>query len=129
MNDYSAITGLGSLVKNGAGTLELWHSNSFAEITINDGLTVIDNAAALGGGQLIANGGTLNLNSYSITQTYFSGTNGIITDNSSGSGTTTLTVNNGTNTPCGVFRHNRKWCKQNVSRDKDRDRYIDFYER
>ena len=97
---YSAITGLGSLVKNGAGTLELWHSNSFAEITINDGLTVIDNAAALGGGQLIANGGTLNLNSYSITQTYFSGTNGIITDNSSGSGTTTLTVNNGTNTPC-----------------------------
>ena len=52
-------------------------------------------SAALGGnnaGPLSLNGGTLDLNSYGVTVPSLSGSSGVISDYSSGSGTTTLTV-------------------------------------
>ncbi len=89
------ITGSGFLIKNGNGTLSLTKSNTSytGEKTINGGLVQIGNANALGTGALVINGGTLDLNGKSITVNNLSGSGGTITDNSTSSGSTMLTIN------------------------------------
>ena len=59
--DNNAAGGVVSVVKSGAGTVELNAANTYTGATyFNEGTLLIDNAAALGvGGQLVFNGGKL----------------------------------------------------------------------
>ena len=89
----SGLTGDGTLVKTGPGNLILSGTNTYTGGTdVEAGTLQIGDSTALGMGNLIVNGGTLDLNGYSITVGSLSGNGGTITDNSTGGGTTTLTV-------------------------------------
>ena len=59
---------------------------------------MVGNAAALGSGGLVLNGGLLDLNANSITVRSLSGFGGTISDKNSAGGTSTLTVNQFTTT-------------------------------
>jgi autotransporter-associated beta strand protein len=100
-------TNVGGLVKNGNGTLTLSGDNTYTGgTTLNAGTLKIGNNSALGRGGLTVNSGTVDLNAYSITLTSLSGNGGRITDNSTGVGTTTLTLeNNATSTFGGVIQN------------------------
>ena len=92
-------TGTVSLTKSGAGELVLSGANTYTGGTdVEAGTLQLGNASALGTGGLIADGGTLDLNGYSITVNSLSGSGGTITDNSTSAGdTTTLTVDQASN--------------------------------
>jgi autotransporter-associated beta strand protein len=82
-----------NLTKVGAGTLTLAGDNSYTGGTdVENGTLQLGSATALGSGPLTVNGGTLNLNGKSGSVGPLSG-GGVITDDSAGSATTTLTVN------------------------------------
>jgi autotransporter-associated beta strand protein len=82
------------VTKTGAGTLKLYGANQYSGGTIvSAGMLRLANTAALGTGGLTINGGTLDL--YGISPNplpSLSGSSGLITDNSTASGTTLLTV-------------------------------------
>ena len=81
-----------SLVKIGAGTMLLLGSDTYTGTTFVDaGVLQLGNSAALGTGALAANGGTLDMNGYSVTVPSFSGAAGVITDSASAT-LATLTV-------------------------------------
>ncbi|HZZ73009.1 MAG TPA: autotransporter-associated beta strand repeat-containing protein, partial [Pirellulales bacterium] len=82
------------------GVVNLNGANSYTgATTIGQNVTVnLNNANALPNNALAINGGTLDLNANSATVSALSGTGGAITDNSSSPGSTTLTVNQSTNT-------------------------------
>jgi len=65
---------------------------------INSGLLHLGHVNALGTGGLTVNGGVVNLNTYNISIPSLSGNGGIIRDDAGSAGTTTLTVNQSTNT-------------------------------
>jgi len=65
---------------------------------INSGFLQLGHVNALGTGGLTVNSGVVNLNTMSISIPSLSGTGGIITDYNGAAGTTTLTVNQSTNT-------------------------------
>jgi fibronectin-binding autotransporter adhesin len=82
------------LTKSGPGTLILNGANTYSGTTTIDGGTLqMGNALALGasGSGLALNGGTLDLNGQNPTVGKFSGTSGLVTNNSAAS-TSTLTV-------------------------------------
>ncbi len=88
-----AITGNGSLTKTGTGTVQLTGANGYTGGTIvSNGSLQLGNASALGTGGLAANGGTLDLASFSVTVASFSGASGIVS-NSSGGSLAVLAVN------------------------------------
>jgi autotransporter-associated beta strand protein len=84
------------VAKLGPNTLLLTGSNSYTGgTTVKGGTLQLGNASALGGpGSLTVNAGTLDLNGFTPANAFTSlnGTGGLITDNSAGSSTTTLTV-------------------------------------
>lgn len=93
----NAISGAGGITKIGNATLILGGANTYAGGTIvSAGFIQLGNASALGSGGLtfINSGCKVNLNSYAINLPSLSGTGGTITDSSSGSGTTVLTITN-----------------------------------
>ncbi|MGD1017975.1 MAG: autotransporter-associated beta strand repeat-containing protein [Verrucomicrobiia bacterium] len=94
ITDHSAGNGTMALVKVGTGTETLGGSNSYSGgTTISGGTLKLGNANALGTGGLDMNGGTLNLNLYSISIADLSGSSGTILANNGGTaGTYTLTV-------------------------------------
>jgi autotransporter-associated beta strand protein len=84
----------GNLIKSGSANLTISTANSFAGgATINNGVLILGNSAALGSftSSLTMNGGTLDLHGVSPTVGAFSATGGIIASN--GGGASTLTVN------------------------------------
>ena len=88
-----AIGGSGSVASLGPGLLILSKSNGYTGGTYLGGGTLqLGNVNALGSGGLTVNAGALNLNANSPTVAYLSGAGGLITDYSSGAGTTTLVV-------------------------------------
>ncbi len=102
------LSGPGSLTKVDSGTLILADSNSYSGgTTINGGTLQVANAGALGTAGVAMNAGLLNLNTFSIGVPSLSGTAGTISDlSNSGSGTTTLSVNQSANTTFnGVIRN------------------------
>jgi len=64
-----AISGTGSLIKNGTGVATLAAANNYnGGTTVNAGKLVVGNAAALGGATAVVNaGGTLDIGKYSVT--------------------------------------------------------------
>ena len=102
------LSGPGSLTKVDSGTLIFADSNSYSGgTTINGGTLQVANAGALGTAGVAMNAGLLNLNTFSIGVPSLSGTAGTISDlSNSGSGTTTLSVNQSANTTFnGVIRN------------------------
>ena len=100
-----AISGSGTVTKQGGGTLVLNGNNSYAGGTsIQNGLLQLGSANALGGssaGALAANGGTLDLAGYGVSVPSFSGAaspGGVVTNSG---GYATLTVNVGANSTFG----------------------------
>ncbi len=102
--DYAELLGnlsnsnaAGSLTKTGSGLLLLSGSNSYTgTTTVNGGILRANNLTALGASTagLVVTSGTLDLNNYNFTVGNLSSVaGGIITDMSSGGGTTTLTSN------------------------------------
>ena len=84
-----------SLAMSGSGSETLTGSSSYAGgTTVDSGLLVVGNSAALGSGAVAANGGTLDLHGYSVTVPSFSGAAGVVTNN--GASSSLLTVNQGT---------------------------------
>ena len=97
----NAVSGSGQVTKSGAGKLILGGANSYSGgTTLGGGTLQLNNASALGAssGTLTVNSGTLDLNANSITVAALSGSGGTITDNNATAGTTTLTVNQSSNT-------------------------------
>ena len=91
----NTISGSGRLVKNNTGLLVLNGTNSFTGgTTLNDGMISLGNAKGLGAAtcDLTVNGGTLDLNNFSVIVGRLSGTSGLIT-NLYGTGTSKLTTN------------------------------------
>ena len=91
-----SVQGKLALAKNGTGTLTLspTSSNFTGGVTVSGGTLKLGSATAVASSNaLTVNGGTLDLNGNSITVTALSGTGGVITDNGSSAGTSTLTVN------------------------------------
>ena len=83
----------GGLMKIGGGQLTLAAANTYnGGTTVNNGTLQLANPAALGTGGLTVNGGELDLNANSISLPSLSGNGGTISDESTSSGTTTLTV-------------------------------------
>jgi fibronectin-binding autotransporter adhesin len=98
----STITGAGVLTVNGPGTLVLAASNTYSGgTTLSTGSLQMGAVGALGTGSLTISSGTLDLNGYNTAVGSLSGPSGLITDNSPATGTTTLTVNQTTNTSFG----------------------------
>jgi fibronectin-binding autotransporter adhesin len=92
----------GGLTKSGLGTLTLGGSDNYSGgTTVQQGVLQLGNSAALGTGGLAANGGTLDLQGYSVTVTSFSGAAGAVTDYGFSGGTTILTVDQPTTTVFG----------------------------
>ena len=89
---YGFITGAGSIVKAGNGTLTLSSgSNTYSGgTTINAGTLVAGNAAAFGSGAINVNGGTLDLGSFAINNAV-NVTGGSLANAASYSGATTIT--------------------------------------
>ena len=101
-NLQSGVSHDGGLTKSGPGTLFLAGSNNYNGGTqVQEGVLQVGNSSALGVGGLAANGGTLDLEGNSVTVNSLSGAAGIITDYGFFGGTTTLTVNQATNTTFG----------------------------
>jgi autotransporter-associated beta strand protein len=95
-----SITGSGSLVQLGPGTLILNVANAYSGSTvISGGSLQIGDAGALGTGGLVANAGTLDLNGRSPTVASLSGSAGRITSN--GGSPAALTVNQSITTSFG----------------------------
>ncbi len=93
VNLNGTLSGSGGLVKLGNGTLSLNTANSYGGSTsISGGVLRLQDSGALGAGNLYISSGTLDLNGQAVTLSRLSGTGGTVTDNSSGVGTTTLTV-------------------------------------
>lgn len=92
------------LTKLGAGVLTLTGSNTFsteagAAFNINAGTVRIGGASALANGvRLNFNGGSLDLNGNNVTAGSLAGTAGSVSDSAAGAGTTTLTINQGSDT-------------------------------
>ena len=96
------IAGSGSLAKAGIGAWTLTASNSYSGgTTVTEGTLKVDNANALGVGDLTVNGGTLNLNGNSVSVGALSGSGGTITTTASGTSTLTTTVASGTSVYAG----------------------------
>ena len=95
-NQHTALTVTG-------GLLNLSGGNTYTGgTTISAGTLQLGSAAALGTGGVVASGGVLDLNANSIGVPSLSGSAGVITDSyGSGSGTTTLTVNQAGSTTFG----------------------------
>ncbi len=89
----------GILTKAGAGNLILSGANTFATsapgvFNINGGTVQLGSANALASGvRLALAGGSLDLNTNSVTSGLLDGTAGSISDGGSGAGTSTLTIN------------------------------------
>lgn len=82
-----------ALVKVGTGSLTLANANPYSGgTTVANGILQLGNAGAIGSGALAANGGSLDMNGYSVTVPSFSGVAGIVTT-SVPSVAATLTVN------------------------------------
>ncbi len=95
----SSIAGAGGLTVNGPGALLLAASSSFSGgTTLSTGSLQLGSQGALGVGGLTISSGTLDLNANNTAVGSLSGPGGVITDNSPASGTTTLTVNQTSNT-------------------------------
>ena len=72
-----AANGTGGVTKLGDGTLILSGSNTYTGgTTVQQGMLQLGNASALGAGGLAVNGGTLDLNGFSVTVPSFSGAGG-----------------------------------------------------
>ena len=115
------LSGPGSLTKIGTGALTLTNTSSYSgptavnagtlvlngslssPVTINLGGTLqVGNAKALSGGTLAINAGPLDLHGFSITLPSLNGPAGTISDlSSTGTGTTTLSVNQSGNSTFG----------------------------
>ncbi|MGA2032392.1 MAG: Ig-like domain repeat protein [Thermoguttaceae bacterium] len=93
----SGISGSGTITQYGTGTTTIsGHNSGFTGIVYVDyGTLRLGDDAALGTtpNALYIEYGTLDLNGHSITVGAFGGPGGVVTDNSSGSGTSTLTTN------------------------------------
>ena len=91
------ISGVVGLTKTGDGTLTLSGDNSSfsGNVTVSGGTLQAGSATALGDGTggIEVDNGELDLNGYNITVGSLSGTGGTITDSSTTSGTSNLTVN------------------------------------
>ena len=88
------ISGTGTLTKSNSGTLTLGVANTYSGgTTITAGTVTLGTATSLGSAGLTMTGGTLDMNANSISLPSLAGTGGIITDNSAGTGTSLLTVN------------------------------------
>ena len=97
-----AISGSGAIVQEGPGTTVLTGSNSHSGGTmLSAGTLKLGNANALGTGALTVNGGTLDLNSNSITVAELNGAGGTITSTGSGAMTLATTIASGTSTYAG----------------------------
>jgi fibronectin-binding autotransporter adhesin len=101
-NFAGVIAGAASFVKAGTGTMTLSGANTYSNGTfVNGGELQLGNPSALGTGGLAANGGTLDLEGYSVTVPSFSGAAGTVTDYGLGGGVTTLTVSQSNTTSFG----------------------------
>ena len=81
------------LVKSGTGELDLGGYSSYTGGTeLDAGTVVLESSSALPNGDLVVNGGTLDLNGNSINIASLNGAGGLITDDSTGGGTTTINV-------------------------------------
>ncbi len=88
-----AISGSGSVTKAGSGSVQLAGVNGYTGgTTVQNGLLQLGNASALGTGGVAANGGTLDLASFSVSVPSFSGAAGVVS-NSVTSTSATLSVN------------------------------------
>jgi outer membrane autotransporter protein len=94
------ISGAGSLVKNGDGTLGLWGTNTYSGgTTLNGGTLVANSAGAFGAGSAyILNGGTLKLNGWDATLSSLSGTGGTLLLGPGDMAAGNLTLDQGTDT-------------------------------
>lgn len=92
----------GTVAQSGTGTLTLTGVNTFGTtaggLKVNSGTVKVGNATALPAGMLATVNGTLDLNTQNVTLGALAGTGGTITDHGVGIATTTLTVNQATNT-------------------------------
>ena len=96
------LSGSGSITKTGAGTFVLSGSNSHSGGTaVNAGTLQIGNANALGTGALTVNGGTLDLNSNSVTVQAFSGAGGSVTNTAIATSSTLTAIVSGSLTFAG----------------------------
>jgi len=96
-----AVTGLGTLVMNGNGTLALANSNSTANITLSQGtLDISANGKALGSGTFTDNGGTLLTGTQtSVSMGGLTGTGNLLLQNTTNNQPIILTVgSNGAST-------------------------------
>jgi fibronectin-binding autotransporter adhesin len=92
----------GGLTKSGLGTLTLGGSNNYSGgTTVQEGELQLSSSSALGVGGLAVNGGTLDLEGYSVTVPSFRGVAGTVSDFGFDSGTTTLTVDQSSTTTFG----------------------------
>ncbi len=99
VNLLGTISGPYSLTKNYSGGLGLSGSNTYSGgTTISGGTLQVAETSALGSGGLAINAGLLDLNSFSIGVPSLCGTAGTISDFSTGSGTTTLSLSQSVNT-------------------------------
>ena len=88
----NAISGNGTVAQVGPGLTKLSSSNGYSGGTlVSAGTLQIGNLNALGSGGLNLSSGILDLNTFGISLPSLAG-GGIVTDNSSGPGTTTLTL-------------------------------------
>jgi fibronectin-binding autotransporter adhesin len=122
ITDHSTGTGTMAVAKVGTGTEILSGSNSYSGgTTISAGTLKLGNANALGTGGLNMNGGTLNLNLYSISVANLSGNSGTILANSGAfGGTYTLTVgsDNTSTTYGGIIANNTDGFSETVALTK-----------
>ncbi len=91
------LSGIGTFVVNGAGKTTFTGTNSFRTLEVSNGTVTQSHAAGLGPAALIVHSGTVDLNGFNHTANGLSSgaaeTTAIVTDNSPGAGTTTLTIN------------------------------------
>ena len=88
------LTGDIALVKTGPGAVVLSGDNDYTGgTTVESGTLQVASSDALGGGGLYLSGGTLDLDGFDTTVGSLNGDGGTITDNSTTSGTSTLTTN------------------------------------
>jgi fibronectin-binding autotransporter adhesin len=92
-----------AIVKTGSGIQVFSGPNSYSGGTqIQSGVLQLGNSAALGTGALAADGGTLDMEGYSVIVPSFSGASGVVTDFGTGGGTgTALIVSQSTATTFG----------------------------